>query len=47
MMSPNSRASGFENQLSTSCGVEIFGEWVNGEIASEPLYDPKGERIRA
>jgi glycine cleavage system aminomethyltransferase T len=26
--------------------VEIFGEWVSGEIAAEPLWDPKGERIR-
>jgi glycine cleavage system aminomethyltransferase T len=27
--------------------VDIFGEWVGGEIHSEPLYDPKGERVRA
>jgi glycine cleavage system aminomethyltransferase T len=27
--------------------VEIFGEWVGGEIAEEPLWDPPGERIRA
>jgi 4-methylaminobutanoate oxidase (formaldehyde-forming) len=27
--------------------VEIFGEWVAGEVASEPLYDPDGERIRS
>ncbi|MFN2627873.1 MAG: FAD-dependent oxidoreductase [Gaiellaceae bacterium] len=26
--------------------VEIFGEWVAGEIASEPLWDPSGERLR-
>jgi glycine cleavage system aminomethyltransferase T len=26
--------------------VEIFGEWVPGEVAAEPLWDPKGERIR-
>jgi 4-methylaminobutanoate oxidase (formaldehyde-forming) len=26
--------------------VEIFGEWIAGEIAEEPLWDPKGERIR-
>jgi glycine cleavage system aminomethyltransferase T len=26
--------------------VEIFGEWVAGEVAEEPLYDPRGERIR-
>ena len=27
--------------------VEIFGEWVGGRIAEEPLWDPAGERIRA
>jgi glycine cleavage system aminomethyltransferase T len=27
--------------------VEIFGAWVSGEIAEEPLWDPTGERIRA
>jgi glycine cleavage system aminomethyltransferase T len=27
--------------------IEIFGEWIAGEIAEEPLFDPKGERIRA
>jgi len=27
--------------------VEIFGEWVGGEVAAEPLFDPSGERIRA
>jgi hypothetical protein len=27
--------------------VEIFGRWVGGEVAQEPLFDPKGERIRA
>ncbi len=30
----------------TQVEVEIFGEWVAGEVAAEPLYDPKGERIR-
>nr|MBA2359652.1 aminomethyl transferase family protein [Actinomycetota bacterium] len=27
--------------------VEIFGEWIPGAIAAEPLYDPKSERVRA
>jgi 4-methylaminobutanoate oxidase (formaldehyde-forming) len=27
--------------------VEIFGEWVAGEVAAEPLFDPSGERVRA
>jgi 4-methylaminobutanoate oxidase (formaldehyde-forming) len=26
--------------------VEIFGEWIAGEVADDPLWDPKGERIR-
>ena len=31
----------------TKVAVDIFGEWVEGEVRAEPLYDPKGERIRA
>jgi glycine cleavage system aminomethyltransferase T/glycine/D-amino acid oxidase-like deaminating enzyme len=31
----------------TRLSVEIFGRWVDGEVAAEPLFDPKGERIRA
>jgi 4-methylaminobutanoate oxidase (formaldehyde-forming) len=31
----------------TSVEVEFFGEWVDGLVAAEPLWDPKGERIRA
>jgi len=27
--------------------VDIFGEWIPGEVAKEPLLDPKGERVRA
>ena len=34
-------------EVGTAVEVEIFGEWVGGEVASEPLFDPKGERIRA
>ena len=30
----------------TAVEVEIFGEWVRGEVAAEPLYDPRGERLR-
>jgi 4-methylaminobutanoate oxidase (formaldehyde-forming) len=36
-----------EHDVGTGVEVEIFGEWVEGEIASEPLFDPAGERIRA
>ena len=31
----------------TAVEVDIFGEWVAGEVAREPLFDPKGERVRA
>ena len=31
----------------TAVAVEIFGRWVEGEVASEPLFDPEGKRIRA
>ncbi len=26
--------------------VDIFGRWIGGQVAAEPLYDPGGERIR-
>jgi 4-methylaminobutanoate oxidase (formaldehyde-forming) len=31
----------------TAVAVEIFGRWIEGEVASEPLFDPEGNRIRA
>ena len=31
----------------TQVEVEIFGEWVRGRGRDEPLYDPRGERLRA
>jgi glycine cleavage system aminomethyltransferase T/glycine/D-amino acid oxidase-like deaminating enzyme len=36
-----------EVELDTPVEVDIFGEWVAGTVAREPLFDPKGERIRA
>src|SRR5215207_10687976 len=27
----------------TEVAVEIFGEWVTGEVVAEPLHDPQGE----
>jgi 4-methylaminobutanoate oxidase (formaldehyde-forming) len=32
--------------VGTSVEVDIFGRWVAGEVAAEPLYDPRGERVR-
>ena len=31
----------------TAFEVEVFGERVPAVVADEPLWDPKGERIRA
>jgi 4-methylaminobutanoate oxidase (formaldehyde-forming) len=31
----------------TQLDVEILGERVAAEVVREPLWDPKGERIRA
>jgi 4-methylaminobutanoate oxidase (formaldehyde-forming) len=31
----------------TPVEVEIFGRWVSGHVATEPLFDPTGKRIRA
>jgi 4-methylaminobutanoate oxidase (formaldehyde-forming) len=31
----------------TGVAVEIFGRWVEGEVAEEPLFDPSGERLRS
>jgi glycine cleavage system aminomethyltransferase T len=36
-----------EHGVGTEVAVEIFGEWVPGVVSEEPLFDPKGERIRA
>jgi 4-methylaminobutanoate oxidase (formaldehyde-forming) len=33
--------------IGAEVAVEIFGEWIEGVVAAEPLFDPAGERIRA
>ncbi|HEX3801813.1 MAG TPA: FAD-dependent oxidoreductase [Solirubrobacteraceae bacterium] len=35
-----------EVDVGTTVEVDIFGEWVAGEIAREPLFDPDGTRLR-
>jgi glycine cleavage system aminomethyltransferase T/glycine/D-amino acid oxidase-like deaminating enzyme len=35
-----------EHEVGTAVEVDIFGRWVGGEVAREPLYDPKGENLR-
>ena len=27
--------------------IDIFGEWIMGQVAEEPLFDPDGERVRS
>jgi 4-methylaminobutanoate oxidase (formaldehyde-forming) len=34
-------------QPGTQVAVEIFGSWIEGAVAEEPLYDPRSERIRS
>jgi glycine cleavage system aminomethyltransferase T/glycine/D-amino acid oxidase-like deaminating enzyme len=34
-------------EVGTQVAVEIFGEWVGGIVAAEPLFDPTGERLRS
>jgi 4-methylaminobutanoate oxidase (formaldehyde-forming) len=34
-------------EVGTGVEIEVFGDWVAAEVAAEPLYDPKGDRIRA
>jgi dimethylglycine dehydrogenase len=31
----------------TPLSVDVFGERVPAVVADDPLYDPKGERIRS
>jgi glycine cleavage system T protein len=34
-------------EVGTAVEVEVFGTWVSGHIAAEPLYDPQGGRVRS
>jgi 4-methylaminobutanoate oxidase (formaldehyde-forming) len=34
-------------ETGTQVEVDIFGTWVGGEVAREPLYDPTGSKIRS
>jgi glycine cleavage system aminomethyltransferase T/glycine/D-amino acid oxidase-like deaminating enzyme len=35
-----------EIELGSAVEIDIFGEWIAGEVSREPLFDPKGERVR-
>ena len=30
----------------TAVDVDVFGDWVGGEVVAEPLIDPDGTRVR-
>lgn len=32
--------------VGTAVSIDIFGRWVDGVVAKEPLFDPEGTRIR-
>jgi 4-methylaminobutanoate oxidase (formaldehyde-forming) len=32
--------------VGTPVEIDIFGEWIRGTVAREPLFDPRGERVR-
>jgi glycine cleavage system aminomethyltransferase T/glycine/D-amino acid oxidase-like deaminating enzyme len=34
------------HEVGTAVEVDIFGRWVAGQVAAEPLFDPRGERVR-
>ncbi len=36
-----------EVEVGTAVEVDVFGRWVPGTVTAEPLFDPRGERIRA
>jgi 4-methylaminobutanoate oxidase (formaldehyde-forming) len=33
-------------EVGTGVEIDIFGRWISGEVAREPLFDPRGERVR-
>ena len=33
-------------EVGTGVEVDVFGDWIGAEVAAEPLYDPRGERLR-
>jgi glycine cleavage system aminomethyltransferase T/glycine/D-amino acid oxidase-like deaminating enzyme len=34
-------------ELDTAVELDIFGRWVPGTVTREPLFDPRGERVRS
>jgi 4-methylaminobutanoate oxidase (formaldehyde-forming) len=36
----------FDAKPGTTVEVDLFGDWVPGEVVNEPLFDPSGTRVR-
>jgi glycine cleavage system aminomethyltransferase T/glycine/D-amino acid oxidase-like deaminating enzyme len=36
-----------EARPGTLVEIDLFGQWVPGEVVAEPLFDPQGSRVRA
>ena len=36
-----------DHGIGTEVHIDIFGQWVAGEVVAEPLLDPEGARMRA
>ena len=36
----------FDAKPGTAVEVDLFGDWVPGEVVNEPLFDPSGTRVR-
>jgi 4-methylaminobutanoate oxidase (formaldehyde-forming) len=34
-------------EIGSEVEIDVFGSWIAGEVADEPLYDPIGERVRS
>jgi 4-methylaminobutanoate oxidase (formaldehyde-forming) len=34
-------------EIGTPVEIDIFGTWISGRVAGEPLYDPSGSKIRS
>jgi glycine cleavage system aminomethyltransferase T/glycine/D-amino acid oxidase-like deaminating enzyme len=33
-------------EIGAEVEIDIFGQWIRGDVAREPLFDPRGERVR-
>jgi glycine cleavage system aminomethyltransferase T len=36
-----------DSEVGQPVEIEIFGKWIAGEVAREPLYDATSEKVRS